>query len=133
MVSSNKKLNETSQNQTRRMRQQTSPDSLLLNLWGRSVLPNFLIEKARSIPKTVNKTRNGNSIVEVDSWKQAEGMLKMKTFHTTKRRAYPHEKLNTSKRASRSRDLALATEEEMSAAMGKQEITNIRRVSIKKG
>ena len=29
-----KKLNGTSQNQTRRMRQQTSPDSLLLNLWG---------------------------------------------------------------------------------------------------
>ena len=29
-------LNETSQNQTRRMRQQISPDSLLLNLWRRS-------------------------------------------------------------------------------------------------
>ena len=35
MTSSNKKLNETFQNQTQRMRQQTSPDSLLLNLWGR--------------------------------------------------------------------------------------------------
>ena len=38
IASSNKKLNEASQNQTRRMRQQTSPDSLLLNLW--SALPN---------------------------------------------------------------------------------------------
>ena len=31
-----KNLNETSQNQTRRMRQQTSPNLLLLNLWRRS-------------------------------------------------------------------------------------------------
>ena len=51
-------------------------------------------------------------------------------FHTTKCRAYSHEKVNTSKGVIRSRDLALATEEEMSAALGKQGVTNI---SIRKG
>ena len=33
----------------------------------------------------------------------------------------------------RNRKLALATEEEMAAALGNQGVTNIRRVNIKKG
>ena len=41
----------------------------------------------------------------------------------------PHERCNISK----SRELALATAEEKSAASGKQEVTNIRRITIKKG
>ena len=35
-----KKINETCENQTRRMRHQTLPDSLLLNLWRRYAKPN---------------------------------------------------------------------------------------------
>ena len=57
----------------------------------------------------------------------------MKTFHTTKCRAYPHEKLNTSKRVIRSRELTLATEDEIASALGKQGVTNIKRISIRKG
>ena len=51
-----KKLNETTQNQTRRMRQQTSPDSLLLNLW-RSAKPNYHLssEKKSSLQGLVGK------------------------------------------------------------------------------
>ena len=59
----------------------------------------FLIEKVistRACPKTVKKTRNGNLLVEVDSRRQAEN-IKNKTFHATKCRAYPYEKLNTYK------------------------------------
>ena len=96
----------------------------------------FLIEKVistRASPKTVKKTRNGNLLVEVDSRRQAENILKIKTFHTTKCRAYPHEKLNTSKGVIRSRELALATEDEIASALGKQGVTNIKRISIKKG
>ena len=96
----------------------------------------FLIEKVistRASPKTVKKTRNGNLLVEVDSRRQAENILKIKTFHTTKCRAYPHEKLNTSKGVIRSRELASATEEEITSALGKQGVTNIRRISIRKG
>ena len=40
--------------------------------------------------RTVKKTRNCNLLVEGDSWRQAESISKMKTFHTTKCRAYPH-------------------------------------------
>ena len=95
----------------------------------------FLIEKvisARASRKTVKKTRNGNFLVEVDSRKQTENMLKIKMFHTTKCRAYPHEKLNTSKGVIRSRELALATKDEIASALGKQGVTNIRRISSEK-
>ena len=45
-------------------------------------------------------------------------------------RAYLHEKLNTSKGVIRSRELALAREEEIESALGKQGVTDIRRISI---
>ena len=92
----------------------------------------FLIKKVictRASPKTVKKTRNCNLLVKVGSWRQAENILKIKTFHTTKCRAYPHEQLN--KGVIRSRELALATEEEIASAWGKQGVTNIRRISRK--
>ena len=57
----------------------------------------------------------------------------MKTFHTTKCRAYLHEKLNTSKGVIRSKELALTTEEKIESALGKQGVTNIRRISVRKG
>ena len=68
----------------------------------------FLVEKViptRACPKSVKKTRNGNLLVEVDSQRPTEN-IKNKTFHTTKCRAYTHEKLNTSRRVIRSRELA---------------------------
>ena len=83
----------------------------------------FLIKKVistRANPKTVKKTRNGNLLVEVDSQKQAENILKIKTFHTTKCRAYLHEKLNTSEGVIRNRELALATEDKIASALGKR-------------
>ena len=96
----------------------------------------FLIEKeisTRASLKTVKKTRNGNLLVEVDSRRPTENILKIKTFHTTKRRAYLHKKLNTFKEVIRSRELALATELEIASALGKQGVTNIKRISIRKG
>ena len=95
----------------------------------------FLIEKVipiRASPKTVKKKRNGSLLVDVDSRRQAENILKIKTLHTTKCRAYPHEKLNTSKGVIRSRELAFATEDEIASALGKRGVTNIKRISIKK-
>ena len=50
----------------------------------------------------------------------------------TKCIAYPHEKLNTSKVVIRSRELALDTEEEIASALGKQGVTNIRKIPIRK-
>ena len=57
----------------------------------------------------------------------------MKTFHTIKWRAYPHKKLNTSKAVIRSRELALAAEEEIASALGKQGVKTLRRITISKG
>ena len=58
--------------------------------------------------------------------------IKLKTFQTTKCRAYSHEKLNTSKGVISGRNLALATEEEIASALGKQGVINIRRICIRK-
>ena len=44
----------------------------------------FLIEKVtstRASPKTVKKTRNGNLLVEVDSWRQAENINKNFSYY----------------------------------------------------
>ena len=49
-------------------------------------------------------------LVEVESSRQVESISKMKTFHTTKRSANPHEKLNISEGVIRIRELALNTE-----------------------
>ena len=95
----------------------------------------FLIKKVistRATSKTVKKTRNSNLLVEVDSRRQAENILKIKTFHSMKYRAYPHEKFNASKRVIRSSELVLAIEEEVASALGKQGVTNIRRIFIVK-
>ena len=48
----------------------------------------------RSIQQNVKKTQNGNLLDEIDSRKQAENILKMKIFQTTKCKAYPDEKLS---------------------------------------
>ena len=74
----------------------------------------FLVEKINSnfYSENFKKTRNGNLLVEVDSWRQAESISEMKTFHTTKCRTYLNEKLNTSRGVIGSRELASATEEE---------------------
>ena len=95
----------------------------------------FLIEKVMSTgapPKLLWKQGMGTCL---SRWTAGDRQktLKIKTFHSTKCRAYLHEKLNTSKGVIRSRELALATEEVIASALGKQEATNIRRISIRKG
>ena len=92
----------------------------------------FLIEKiisSRSNPKTVKKLRIGNLLVQVESKKHAENLLKMEKFHNLKCRAYPHAKLNTSKGVGRSKELSLATLEEIETAFKKQGIKENRRVT----
>ena len=54
-----------------------------------------------------------------------------KTLHTSKCKVYSHGKLNTSKRVIRSRDLFLATQEEIRTALGKQEVIDYKMI-IKK-
>ena len=67
----------------------------------------------------------------MESRREAESILKMKIFYTTKCKAHLLEKLNTSKGDIWSRELALPTEE-MSAALGKQGITSTKIITIRK-
>ena len=90
----------------------------------------FLIQKiisSRSNPKTVKKLRTGNLLVEVESKKHTENLLKMEKFHNLKCRA----KLNTSKGIVRSKELSLATTEEIETAFKKQGMKEYRRVTIR--
>ena len=94
----------------------------------------FLIEKiisSRSNPKTVKKLRTGNRLVEVESKKHADNLLKMEKFHNLKCHAYPHAKLNTSKGVVRSKELSLTRPEEIETAFKKQGIKEYGRVTKK--
>ena len=95
----------------------------------------FLIEKiisSRSNPKTVKKLQTGNLLVEVESKKHTENLLKMEKFHNLKCRAYPHAKLNTFKGIVRSKELSLATPEEIETAFKKYGIKEYRGVTIRR-
>ena len=101
-------MNEICENQTRRGAD--FPRFIVIESLDEVYLAKFsplLIEKVISTTATLKsfkKTRNDNLSVEVDSWRQAESILKMKTFHSTKCRAYPHKKFNTSKGVIRNRE-----------------------------
>ena len=93
----------------------------------------FLIEKiisSRSSPKTVKKLQTENLLVEVESKKHAESILKMEKIHNLKCCAYPHAKSNTSNGVVRSNELSLATLEEIEMTFKKQGIKEYRRVTI---
>ena len=95
----------------------------------------FFMEKviSRRTPRTVQKTRNSSLLVEVDNQRHAKNVLKIKNFQMTKFKVYPHEKLNTLQGVIKSRELSLATAEEITAALGKQGITEYKRIIIRKG
>ena len=72
----------------------------------------FIIEKSISAlitPKTVKNLKNGIILIEVKEKKQAEIILKQKKIHNIDIKAYPHERLNTSKRVIRSGELSLCS------------------------
>ena len=120
------------------MRQQTSLDSLLLNLWRKSAKPNSRLSSYKKlflqglVRKLLRKQGMSNCLSRWTAGGRKK-ILKTKTFHTTKYRAYLHKKLSTSKGVIKSRELVLAKEEEIASALGKQGVTNIRRISIRKG
>ena len=95
----------------------------------------FLIEKiisSRSNPKTVKKVQTGNLLVEVESKKHAENLLKTEKFHHLKCLAYPHAKSHTSNGIVRSKELSLAALEEIETTFKEQGIKEYRRVTIRR-
>ena len=83
----------------------------------------FLDQKiisSRSNLKTVKKLQTGNLLVEVESKKHAENLLRMEKFHNLKCRIYPHAKSNTSNGVVRSKELSLAKLEDIETTFKKQ-------------
>ena len=68
----------------------------------------------------------------MDHQKHAENILKMKTFLSRKYKAYPHERLNTSKGVIRSWELSLAVSEKIREALKKQNVTDYKRITIRR-
>ena len=81
--------------------------------------------------KKTNKPRNNNLLEEVNNQKQAENLIKMKTFYNIKYKVYPHNRLATSKGVVRSRELSLVTPKKIKTALEKQGLADYksRRVS----
>ena len=78
----------------------------------------FLIKKNNILlikSEKVKKLWNGNLLMEIETKKRAENLLKMEKFHNLKCRG----KLNTSKGVVRSKELSLVTPEEIETAFKK--------------
>ena len=54
----------------------------------------------------------------------------MKTFPSLKCKIYPHENLNTTKGVIRNWELSLATPEDIQTDLGKQGVTNQKKITI---
>ena len=95
----------------------------------------FLIEKVISsnmTPVYVKKLKNQTLLVEVDKRRNANFLLKMTKFHIINVKTYSHKSLNISKGVVRSKELSLCTIDEIKKEMKKQDVTEVKRVTIKK-
>ena len=84
-------------------------------------------------PKSVKKLKDGNKLIEVDRKSYADNLLKMKLFANLKIKAFAHNSLNSSKGVVRSSELSLCTLEEIKNYLQNQGVSDVKRISIKRG
>ena len=84
-------------------------------------------------PKSVKKLKDGNMLIEVDRKSYADNLLKMKLFANLKIKAFAHNSLNSSKGVVRSSELSLCTLEEIKNYLQNQGVSDVERISIKRG
>ena len=97
----------------------------------------FVIEKSISAlitPKTVKKKKlkTGTILIEVIEKKTSWNNIKAKKIHNIDIKAYPHERLNTSKGVIRNGELSLCSIMEIKNELKKQNVINVKRITIKK-
>ena len=99
-----------------------------------SKLSPFKIEKTLKSfkPKSTKKLNNGNLLIETNNEKQSKEILKIKLFDNIKVRCYPHPTLNTCKGVVKSHELSLCSLEEIETNLQEQNVTEVRRIQIKK-
>ena len=96
----------------------------------------FIIEKSISAlitPKTVKNLKNGTILIEVAEKKTSWNNIKVKKkIHNIDIKAYPHERLNTSKEVIRNGELSLCSIMEIRNELKKQNVIDVKRITIKK-
>ena len=90
----------------------------------------FLSRKLK--PKTVKKLRNGTLLIEIYNKNQADEVLKWEYFDDLKIKTYPHNSLNTCKGVVKSHELSLCTLDEIKINLKNQNVTDVRRIQIRK-
>ena len=97
----------------------------------------FVIEKTMQslvgTVKSIKKLRKGSLLVEVASQAQSKNIVKMDKLANSPVLVSPHKSLNSSKGVIRTRDLDDIPEADILNALEDQNVTSVKRVSIKKG
>ncbi|GBN38061.1 hypothetical protein AVEN_208397-1 [Araneus ventricosus] len=96
----------------------------------------FLVEKAITATvgdvKSTKKLRSGDLLVEVQSRKQSEQIVKLKTFSNIPVTVSPHVSLNSSKGVVTCGELLNVTTEEILKELQSQGVSHVRRISIRR-
>ncbi|GBN58464.1 hypothetical protein AVEN_187342-1 [Araneus ventricosus] len=96
----------------------------------------FLVEKAITATvgdvKSTKKLRSGDLLVEVQSRKQSEQIVKLKTFSNIPITVSPHASLNSSKGVITCGELLNVTTEEILKELQGQGVSHVRRISIRR-
>ncbi|GBN80475.1 hypothetical protein AVEN_52563-1 [Araneus ventricosus] len=93
----------------------------------------FLVEKAITVNvKSTKKLRSGDLLVEVQSRKQSEQIVKLKTFSNIPVTVSPHASLNSSKGVVTCGELLNVTTEEILKELQSQGVSHVRRISIRR-
>ncbi|GBN88415.1 hypothetical protein AVEN_170573-1 [Araneus ventricosus] len=96
----------------------------------------FLVEKAITATvgdvKSTKKLRSGDLLVEVQSRKQSEQIVKLKTFSNIPVTVSQHASLNSSKGVVTCGELLNVTTEEILKELQSQGVSHVRRISIRR-
>ncbi|GBO15480.1 hypothetical protein AVEN_177142-1 [Araneus ventricosus] len=96
----------------------------------------FLVEKAITASvgdvKSTKKLRSGDLLVEVQSRKQSEQIVKLKTFSNIQITVSPHASLNSSKGVITCGELLNVPTDEILKELQGQRVSHVRRISIRR-
>ena len=102
-----------------------------------SALSPFAIQKGfqgiAGDPQSVKRLRNGSFLIQCKSKKQSEQLLRATRLVDRGMRVTPHKQLNSSKGVIRCPDLKGVSEEEIKTELASQGVTEVHRVTIRKG
>ena len=84
-------------------------------------------------PKSVKRLRSGSLLIECSTQKHSELLLKSKVLVDRPVKISTHKGLNSSKGVIRCRDLRGVSEAEMKTELASQGVTDVHRVTIRKG